>query len=246
MDKIQLMNNLLLSFIKNNLFIQNFFSSLNALWHPFLEHNLSKYTAIKKAMFMNYADNTLGDYLEFGVFTGNSFNFAMKIDKKMSRIFQGKIDTQFVGFDSFDGFGEIKPDDEHHSFKNDTFKVNKKKVIKNIEKNAKDQKFKLVKGFYQTTIENKKTSNYGINRSRIIMIDCDLKESTTLALNFSKPSLQEGTIIIFDDFNFYKGNRDKGEYCAFQSFKNQNPSIKFRRLFDYGIGGRAFIVANLD
>ena len=246
MDKIQLMNNLLLSFIKNNLFIQNFFSSLNALWHPFLEHNLSKYTAIKKAMFMNYADNTLGDYLEFGVFTGNSFNFAMKIDKKMSRIFQGKIDTQFVGFDSFDGFGEIKPDDEHHSFKNDTFKVNKKKVIKNIEKNAKDQKFKLVEGFYQTTIENKKTSNYGINRSRIIMIDCDLKESTTLALNFSKPSLQEGTIIIFDDFNFYKGNRDKGEYCAFQSFKNENPSIKFRRLFDYGIGGRAFIVANLD
>ena len=57
------------------------------------------------------------------------------------------------------------------------------------------------------------------------MVDCDLKESTTLALNFAKPTLQEGTIIIFDDFNFYKGNRDKGEYCAFQSFKNQNPSF---------------------
>ena len=72
----------LLSFIKNNLFVQNFFSSLNVLWHPFLEHTLSKYTAIKKAMYMNYHHTTLGDYLEFGVFTGSSFNFAMKIDKK--------------------------------------------------------------------------------------------------------------------------------------------------------------------
>ena len=39
------------------------------------------------------------------------------------------------------------------------------------------------------------------------MIDCDLKESTTLALNFTKSTLQEGTIIIFDDFNYYKGNK---------------------------------------
>ena len=131
----------LLSFIKNNLFIQNFFSSLVVLIHPFLENTLSKYTAIKKAMFMNYHDNTFGDYLEFGVFTGSSFNFAMKIDKKMIRIFKRKIDTQFVGFDSFDGFGEIKSNDEHPSFKSATFKVDKKKVIKNIEKNAKGQKF---------------------------------------------------------------------------------------------------------
>ena len=85
----------LLSFIKNNLFIQNLFSNLIALIHPFLENTLSKYTAIKKAMFLNYTDNTEGDYLEFGVFTGSSFNFAMKIDKKMQRILK-KNDTNFV------------------------------------------------------------------------------------------------------------------------------------------------------
>ena len=235
----------LLSFIKNNLFIQNFFSSLVVLIHPFLENTLSKYTAIKKAMFMNYHDNTFGDYLEFGVFTGSSFNFAMKINKKMEKIFKRKIDTQFIGFDSFDGFGEIKPIDENPSFKNNFFKVDKKKVIKNIEKNSKNQKFRLIEGFYQQTIDNKNTNDYGINKSRIIMIDCDLKESTTLALNFAKPSLQEGTIIIFDDFNFYKGNKDKGEYGAFDDFKNKNPNIKFRRVFDYGYSGRAFIVTNL-
>lgn len=236
----------LLSFIKNNLFIQNFFSSLVVLIHPFLENTLSKYTAIKKAMFINYHDNTFGDYLEFGVFTGSSFNFAMKINKKMEKIFKRKIDTQFIGFDSFDGFGEIKPHDENPSFKNSFFKVNKKKIIRNIEKNSKKQNFKLIEGFYQQTLKNKNTNDYGINKSRIIMIDCDLKESTTLALNFAKPSLQEGTIIIFDDFNFYKGNRNKGEFGAFEDFKNQNPNIIFRRVFDYGYSGRAFIISSVS
>lgn len=235
----------LLSFIKNNLFIQNFFSSLIAVIHPFLENTLSKYTAIKKAMFLNYTDNTQGDYLEFGVFTGSSFNFAMKIDKKMQRIFKRKIDTNFIGFDSFDGFGDIMPIDENPSFKSNFFKVNKKKVIKNIEKNSTNQKSRLIEGFYQQTIKNKSANDYNINKSRIIMIDCDLKESTILALDFAKPTLQEGTIILFDDFNYFKGNKIKGEYGAFDDFKNRNPNIEFRRLFDYGYSGRAFIVSNL-
>jgi len=235
----------LLSFIKKNLFIQNFFSSLVASIHPFLENTLSKYTAIKKAMFMNYHDNTLGDYLEFGVFTGSSFNFAMKINRKMEKIFERKIDTQFIGFDSFDGFGEIKPIDENPSFKNIFFKVDKKKVFKNINKNSKNQRYKLIEGFYHQTIKDKNPNDYGIDKSRLIMIDCDLKESTSIALNFAKQSLQEGTIIIFDDFNFYKGNKNKGEFGAFEDFKNQNPNIKFRKIFDYGYSGRAFIVTSL-
>ena len=235
----------LLSFIKNNLFIQNLFSSLIALIHPFLENTLSKYTAIKKAMFLNYTDNTPGDYLEFGVFTGSSFNFAMKIDKKMQRTFKRNLDTNFIGFDSFDGFGDIKPIDENPFFKSTYFKVDKKKVIKNIEKNSKNQKFRLIDGFYQQTIKNKNANDYKINKSRIIMVDCDLKESTTLALNFAKPTLQEGTIIIFDDFNYFKGNKNKGEYGAFDDFKSKNPNIEFRRVFDYGCSGRAFIVTNL-
>tara|TARA_B100000242_G_C42620664_1_gene292550 strand:- start:19 stop:513 length:495 start_codon:yes stop_codon:yes gene_type:complete len=164
----------------------------------------------------------------------------------MEKIFKKKIYTNFIGFDSFEGFGEIKSIDVNPSFKNNLFQVDKKKVIKNIKKNSKNQKFRLIEGFYNKTIKDKNTNDYGINKSRIIMIDCDLKESTTLALNFAKPSLQEGTIIIFDDLNFYKGNSNKGEYGAFEEFRNKNPNIKFRRIFDYGYSGRAFIVANLD
>jgi hypothetical protein len=51
------------------------------------------------------------------------------------------------------------------------------------------------------------------------MIDCDLKEPTKLALEFIKSSIQEGTIILFDDYAFFKGSKDKGEYGAFADFK---------------------------
>ena len=47
----------------------------------------------------HHHDETEGSYLEFGVFTGNSFNFAMKINKRMEKLFKKKLDIEFIGFD---------------------------------------------------------------------------------------------------------------------------------------------------
>ena len=63
--------------------------------------------------------------------------------------------------------------------------------MKNIAKQAKGQKYRIVKGFYEDTIKNKTTKDLKIDKAKIIMIDCDLKEPTALALTFSKPSFQE-------------------------------------------------------
>ena len=81
----------LLKLIKNNLFIQNLAASIVSLIPPYLEFSVAKYQAIKKAMFITAHDGTYGSYLEFGVFTGSSFNFAMKVNKKIEKIF-GKFD----------------------------------------------------------------------------------------------------------------------------------------------------------
>ena len=236
----------LINFLKNNLFIQNFFSTLFSISHPFFENVIGKYSAIKKAMFMIYHDETKGSYLEFGVFTGNSFNFAMKVNKKMEKFFKKRLEIEFVGFDSFNGFGEISKDDENPTFKSEFFKINEKKVFKNIKKNSKGQRFRLIKGFYKDTLGNKTTQDLDIEKSSIILIDCDLKESTKFALEFSKPSFQLGTILIFDDFNYYKGDETKGEYGAFEEFKKKNSHISFRRIFDYGYSGRAFIISKIN
>ena len=235
----------LLKFIKKNLFIQNFVASIFSLLPPYLENSIAKYSAIKKAFYLTAHDATFGDYLEFGVFTGSSFNFAMKANKKIEKIF-GKMNCEFIGFDSFKGFGEIKKEDQNPSFKSKTFFVDEEKVIRNIKKNAKEQKIRIIKGFYQDTIKNKTTADLKIDKCRVVMIDCDLKESTHLALEFIKPSIQEGTIILFDDYLYYKGSKDKGECGAFIDFQKKYPEILFRRSFDYGYCGRAFIAYKIN
>ena len=235
----------LLSLIKNNLFIQNFVASIVSIVPPYLEFSVAKYQAIKKAMFITAQDKTCGSYLEFGVFTGSSFNFAMKVNKKIEKIF-GNTDCEFIGFDSFKGFGEIKKEDENPGFTNQIFTVNEKKVLKNIKKCAKGQKMRIVEGFYKNTIANKTTKDLNIDKARVVLIDCDLKDSARLALEFIKPSIQEGTIILFDDFVFYKGNKNKGEYGAFMDFQKKHPEMLFRRIFDYGYGSRAFIAYKIN
>jgi len=230
----------LLKIIKKNLFIQNFVASIISFIPPYLEFSIAKYLAIKKAMYITAHEATNGSYLEFGVFTGSSFNFAMKTNRKIEKIF-GPMDCEFIGFDSFSGFGEVKKEDENPAFKNQTFSVDEKKVIKNIEKSSKGQKLRIIKGFFKDTIENKTTKDLKIDKARIVMIDCDLKESARLALEFIKPAIQEGTIILFDDYVFFKGNIEKGEYAAFNDFQKKYPEIQFRRIFDYGYGSVAFI-----
>ena len=235
----------LLKFLKNNLFVQNLVGNIISFIPPYLELSISKYLAIKKALFITAHDATYGSYLEFGVFTGSSFTFAMKANKKIEKIF-GKIDCEFIGFDSFKGFGEIEKGDENPSFKSEKFFVDEKKILKNIEKCGKGQKLRIIKGFYKDTIKNKTTTDLKIDKSRVIMIDCDLKESTHLALEFIKPSIQEGTIILFDDYNYFKGNKDKGEYAAFSNFRKKYPEILFRKIFDFAYSGEAFIVCKIS
>jgi len=235
----------LLKIIKNNLFIQNFFASIVSLIHPYLELSLAKYLAIKKAMFITAHDRTFGSYLEFGVFTGSSFNYAIKVNKKIEKIF-GKTNCEFIGFDSFEGFGEIQKDDESPAFTDEIFSVKKKKVIQNIQKIAKGQKMRIIEGFYKNTIENKVTQDLKIDKARVVMIDCDLKESTRLALEFIRPSIQEGTILLFDDIVYFKGSKNKGEYGAFDDFQKKYPKILFRKIFDYGYGSQAFIAYKIN
>ena len=236
----------LLNIIKGNLFIQNLASSIISLIPAYLEFSISKYLAIKKAMLITAQDDTRGSYLEFGVFTGSSFNYAMKVNKRIEKLGYKNMDCEFVGFDSFKGFGPIKKDDEHPNYKDNVFAVNEEKVLRNIEKCAKGQKYKIIKGFFEDTIKNKTAKDLKIDKIKIVMIDCDLKEPTKLALEFIKSSIQEGTIILFDDYAFFKGSKDKGEYGAFADFKKKHPEILFRRIFDYGYGSRAFIVHKIN
>ncbi|MCB9799912.1 MAG: class I SAM-dependent methyltransferase [Candidatus Omnitrophica bacterium] len=209
-----------------------------------VEHNLGKYHVLKKAFYLTALEQLEGDYLEFGVFTGSSFIFSTKVHRSLSYL--GGQKTRFFGFDSFSGFGDIHEHDKHPFYLNNIFKVNKDKVIRNIKNKTQKSETRIVEGYFNETLRGKKASDYGIEKARIIFIDCDLKEPAREALAFSLPALQQGTVIVLDDYFSYKGDSTLGVCGALTEVLQGFPGIKLREVCPYGYGGIVFIVSSLE
>ena len=99
----------------------------------------------------------------------------------------------------------------------------------------------MTPGWVEDTIGGKTAPEIGAPLVAIAFIDVDLGEPTRVALDFLKPALQVGSIIVFDDYLAYRGSLEKGVAGAFKDFQERNPEMQFRRAFDYGYGGQGFV-----
>ena len=81
-------------------------------------------------------------------------------------------------------------------------------------------------------------------KARIVFIDSDTYNSAKAALNFLKQSIQEGTIIILDDFFSYRGSLTKGVAGATYEFMKKM-NVQFRELASYGMGGKVVIISKI-
>ena len=235
---------MLLRLLKEHFFFSNLASWFCSLIPPAVEHNFAKYRAIGQAMYLTGAEHLDGDYLEFGVFTGGSLVAATRYDRRLRKTL-GNKESRFFGFDSFDGFGQVKPEDKHPFFIDGLFRVDEMKTRRNIGRNTRGSKVELVKGDFRDSLTSTSAKDLGIKRARVVFIDCDLKEPAELALAWSGPALQVGTVVILDDYYAFRGRRDRGVAGAFDAFQEQHPQFQFRSLFKYGFGGAAFIVSDV-
>jgi len=132
-------------------------------------------------------------YLEFGVFQAQSFIWWLK--KNTNR------DSVFFGFDTFEGLPESwgtysKGDMEAR--------------IPEIE----DNRYKFVKGLFQETLHKFiETHDLNNGKRKIIHLDADLFSSTLFVLTTLAGYLNEGDILIFDEFNV-----PNHEFYAFRIF----------------------------
>ena len=182
-----------------------------------------------------------GDYLEFGVFTGSSFCHSIRCCQKLAKINQNILKTKFYGFDSFEGFGKLKEDEDHPFYNDENFSTSFLQVSARVKRAAKKISFKLVPGFFSESLKFGPL-NMGIEKARIIFIDSDTYSSASEALLFCAPILQEGTFIILDDFYSYRGSESKGVKRAFNEFIDKC-GITVRRVFDYGMGGVVYVIS---
>ncbi|WND03333.1 TylF/MycF/NovP-related O-methyltransferase [Temperatibacter marinus] len=137
-----------------------------------------------------------GLVLEFGVYKGASITHLAK-----------ETAQHVYGFDSFSGL----PEDWTLFHKKDFFDLH------GIEPEVSDT-VDLVKGYFQDTLPDFLTRH--TEAIRLIHLDADLYSSTSYVLEAVKDRLQEGSILIFDDY-FYELDYDQCDYRAFNNFQTK-------------------------
>lgn len=226
-------------------FLQDIVAMFANLIPPILIHNFGKYIALKKAFYLAALEGTQGDYVEFGVFVGSSFGFALRAARARGLPKAGT--SRFYGFDSFEGFGDLPEKDQHPFFTNINFKTDFHRVKRRLERTAHgSQSVHLIKGFFNMTLSDKSPKEYGIAQAAVILIDCDTFTGALACFDFVTSTLQEGTLLVIDDFFSYKGNPEKGVYGAFQKWRQPLARYDFRELDNYGIGGKIFLTVLKD
>ncbi len=186
--------------------------------------------------------NLVGDYCEFGLFEGYSFYQAIKLGKKFGHT------KHFFGFDSFEGLPETRGIDTGWRFRQGQYACSLEQVKANLHgKGCLADNVYLVKGFFSESLRNKaKLDNLPLGKVRVILIDCDLYESTKDVLNFIEPYLQKGTVILFDDWNCFEADDERGERKAWREFLDQRPQIKAVLTSYFGWHGAMFMLTQVD
>jgi len=181
-----------------------------------------------------------GDYYEFGIYKGYTFAHACNYAKKM------KFDKmRFFGFDSFEGLPEIEGLDitRDMPFYKGQYCAGKEQVRKDIDGTGVDwSKAHLIEGFFNKSLNDETRDKFDMKKISVALVDCDLYSSTVEVLDFIKNMIFDRTILIFDDWNTFNKNNDRGQRKAFGDFLDANKHISAESFFSYGAWGKVFIV----
>lgn len=191
---------------------------------------------------VEYAHNSRidGDVLEFGTFNG----YTARVLAELMREYGCR--KQLHLYDSWEGFPVMRGVDAHcpEVTTHDTWHAGDCKPVMEQAPEIIRAVLSLLllpesvhthKGFFDaTTVVPQKAA--------IVHVDCDLYESTVVVLRLVLPSLQQGSVIMFDDWNNNMASDDFGERMAVNSVFPSSDGCRLEPWFSYGSSGQAFIV----
>ncbi|MFF4607838.1 TylF/MycF/NovP-related O-methyltransferase [Streptomyces sp. NPDC001339] len=167
---------------------------------------------------------TSGYYFEFGCHGARTFRIAYDA-------FSPLHDFTYVAFDSFEGLPDVTGVDVHGDLWYRGQMCTSEEDFRRLCKRHRipEEKYRIVKGFYDSTLTPELAAKLGPQHAAVIYIDCDLYASTVPVLSFIKSFLRPGTLIVFDDWFLYNGDPERGERKAFAEFQLANPGLRFQR-----------------
>jgi predicted O-methyltransferase YrrM len=99
----------------------------------------------------------------------------------------------------------------------------------------------LVPGWYDTSLTETAKVQKNLTAACAIFIDCDLYESVVPVFRFITSLIQDGTVIIIDDYFRYKGSPERGIQKAFNEWLAENPHLGVSELERCSANRVAFI-----
>jgi O-methyltransferase len=190
-------------------------------------------------------ENIPGDIVECGVFTGLSLALFSHAHQRR----EPGTPRQVVGFDAFEGLPPSQ--DLHPLWTIGSFSVNTGEhpvlpIGARATPEATRQLFALCHlpppvlevGWFAETFRRAPCEAIAL-----LHVDCDLYESAVDVLHGAAAALQDGTMVLFDDWFLFKGHPGKGESRAFSEFLAGHPEWEAVPYRTYGTCGRAFILS---
>ena len=201
-----------------------------------------------------FGNHLFSDYIEFGVYHGDSFLESIKqFEEFRNWLDDQKLSSEkwrvnvalnsplnqavyFHGLDTFDGMP--KNNEKNFVFHEKSFLSSYEKVHNRIQK-IKFKNFYLYKGKFN---EKKKLvfENFKDRKISIANIDCDIYSSTVDILTLAEKRIVPGTVILFDEligYNAWKLN----EFKAFREFVDRH-AVKFDWIAAVANAGQAACV----
>jgi len=183
-----------------------------------------------------------GDYFEFGVWRGDTFQYAFNAAQK-----HNISGMHFFAFDSFEGFPQPMHSDDIGLIKKNDRACSKEDFEKNIVKHGVNlNNTSITSGWFSYTLNDKtKEKIVSVSKNKkaaIIYMDCDLYEPSICALDFMADLITDGTVLIFDNWFYFKGNPNKGERKAFYEWSQRNKNKTVTDFYNFGWHGHSFII----
>jgi hypothetical protein len=139
-------------------------------------------------------------------------------------------------YDSFEGLPPPQGVDAGGTFQAGQFR-SPRSVFDAETRNIPAERRSVTEGLFDVSLPQAEK-----HKIALAWVDCDLYESTVPVLDFLTTQLQDGSVLVFDDWFCFHGRPDRGEQRACREWLDANPEISLVPYRDFHWAGRSFLV----
>ena len=211
--------------------------------------------AYKRALEFVTIGGVVGDVMEFGVLGGWSSRVICEVMRDIFNL------SSIHLFDSFEGLPEYESQVDQHSYEiagrnvwSDKMKFPDEflrtfgqphhlHIREKLSEVIRPERIFLHKGFYSETLKNPPKV-----KASLVHFDCDLYQSTMEVFDglLAGDCFQDGTVLLFDDWNCNKANPNFGQRRALREFLEKQDKFTASSWYTYGYNGAAYILHSVD